>query len=42
VFGGAVADQLFEQGLSIPSGSSITSDELARVVRAVRGVFHAP
>jgi len=41
VFGGAVANQLFEQGLSIPSGSSITSDELARVVRAVRGVFHA-
>lgn len=39
VFGGAVADRLFEQGLSIPSGSAITPDELERVVRAVRGVF---
>ena len=39
VFGGAVSDRLFEQGLCIPSGSALTDTELQRVVDAVRGVF---
>ena len=36
--GGAVADRLFERGLCLPSGSSLTEDERARVVSLVRGV----
>ncbi len=39
VFGGAVADRLFEQGLCIPSGSALTADELQRVIDVVRRVF---
>lgn len=39
VFGGAVADRLFERGLCLPSGSAMTEADLSRVVRAVRGVF---
>jgi len=41
VFGGGVADRLFSQGLCIPSGSAMTQDELARVVRSVRRAFAA-
>jgi dTDP-4-amino-4,6-dideoxygalactose transaminase len=41
VFGGAVADRLFDQGLCIPSGSALTAAELRRVVNAVRSVFPA-
>jgi pyridoxal phosphate-dependent aminotransferase EpsN len=39
VFGGAVADGLFERGLCIPSGSALTTGELQRVVDAIRRVF---
>jgi len=39
VFGGAVADRLFERGLCIPSGSALTAGELQRVVDAIRRVF---
>ncbi|HYR08002.1 MAG TPA: aminotransferase class I/II-fold pyridoxal phosphate-dependent enzyme [Longimicrobium sp.] len=34
--GGAVAADLFERGLCLPSGSSLTEADLARVARAVR------
>ncbi len=39
VRGGQVSERLFEQGLSLPSGSSLTTDDLSRVVNIVRGVF---
>ncbi len=42
VFGGAVSDRLFEQGVCLPSGSALTEEDLQRVVRAVRGVFPRP
>lgn len=35
-FGGAVAEDLFEHGLCLPSGSNLTTDDLERVVVAVR------
>jgi len=34
--GGAVADELFDKGLSLPSGSTLTDDDLARIT----GVIH--
>ena len=36
VRGGAVAARLFEQGLCLPSGSSLTGDDLERIVGIVR------
>lgn len=36
VVGGAVAEDLFERGLRLPSGSSLTEAELCRVVEVVR------
>ncbi|WNG58564.1 aminotransferase class I/II-fold pyridoxal phosphate-dependent enzyme [Archangium gephyra] len=35
--GGAVAEELFQNGLCLPSGSNLTLDDLARVVEVVRG-----
>lgn len=37
--GGAVAEDLFARGLCLPSGSSMTEEELQRVVRIVRRAF---
>ncbi len=37
--GGAVSERLFNQGLCLPSGSSLTEDEQNRVVEIVRAVF---
>ena len=34
--GGAVAAGLFERGLCLPSGSNLTSDDVARVAQAIR------
>jgi len=34
-----VADRLFAEGLCLPSGSSLTDDDLERVVRCTRGVW---
>jgi dTDP-4-amino-4,6-dideoxygalactose transaminase len=34
--GGAVADDLFDCGLCLPSGSNLTTDDLSRVVEVVR------
>jgi len=39
VFGGALADRLFAQGLCLPSGSGMATEDLSRVVAAVRSVF---
>lgn len=39
VFGGAVAEKLFADGLSLPSGSAMTDDDLQRVAAAVRAAF---
>lgn len=36
VIGGAVAEELFERGLCLPSGSNLSDEELERVVDAVR------
>lgn len=38
VRGGAVAQDLFERGLCLPSGSSMTEEERARVVEAIRSL----
>jgi pyridoxal phosphate-dependent aminotransferase EpsN len=35
-FGGAVAEDLFDRGLCLPSGSNLTEGDLARVVEVVR------
>jgi dTDP-4-amino-4,6-dideoxygalactose transaminase len=39
VIGGAVADRLSEQGLRLPSGSSLSDGDLERVIATVRGVL---
>ncbi|MBC7366768.1 MAG: aminotransferase class I/II-fold pyridoxal phosphate-dependent enzyme [Undibacterium sp.] len=36
VFGGAVSERLFENGLCLPSGSNLTTDDLERVVEVMR------
>jgi dTDP-4-amino-4,6-dideoxygalactose transaminase len=41
VVGGAVAARLFERGLCLPSGSSLTEEDLERVVHRVRAVHEA-
>ncbi len=42
VVGGRVSDQLFATGLCLPSGSSLTRTQLARVVRAVKKAIEVP
>lgn len=39
VIGGEVAEDLFERGMSLPSGSSLTEEDLARITGIVRGSF---
>jgi pyridoxal phosphate-dependent aminotransferase EpsN len=36
VFGGAVSERLFREGLCLPSGSSLRAEEQARVISAIR------
>ena len=36
-FGGAVAEDLFDRGLCLPSGSNLTEGDLQRVVAVVVG-----
>jgi len=36
--GGAVAEELFERGLCLPSGSNLSEADLARVVGVIRQV----
>jgi dTDP-4-amino-4,6-dideoxygalactose transaminase len=38
-YGGAVAERLFARGICLPSGSSMTNEDLYRVSEAVHGVF---
>lgn len=38
VVGGAVAEDLFAQGLCLPSGCNLTEADLSRVVGAVRSL----
>lgn len=40
-FGGAVAEDLFSRGICLPSSSSLTGEEQARVIQAVRGACRA-
>jgi len=40
VYGGAVSERLFENGLCLPSGSNLTDSDLQRVAEAVRKVFN--
>ena len=37
IFGGEVAEDLFNRGLCLPSGSNLTDSDLQRVVDVVRG-----
>ncbi|MEI2638450.1 MAG: DegT/DnrJ/EryC1/StrS family aminotransferase [Microthrixaceae bacterium] len=37
--GGAVADDLFDSGVCLPSGSTLTDADLDRVIAALRGVL---
>ncbi len=39
--GGEVAEELFERGLCLPSGSSLTNSQRERIVRGFRAVFGA-
>jgi pyridoxal phosphate-dependent aminotransferase EpsN len=38
-YGGEVAQDLFERGLCLPSGSALTDEQLARVVAVIRQVY---
>ncbi|PTL81099.1 DegT/DnrJ/EryC1/StrS aminotransferase family protein [Vitiosangium sp. GDMCC 1.1324] len=38
--GGGVAEELFQNGLCLPSGSNLTPDDLARVVEVMKAVPH--
>jgi len=40
--GGKVSDELFDRGVCLPSGSSLTDDDLSRVVAALRKVLVGP
>ncbi len=40
-YGDGLAEQLFDQGLCLPSGSSLSDDEFARVTRGLRNVLEA-
>lgn len=42
VVGGAVGEHLFEYGLCLPSGSSLTDEDRARVIRAIRSTPRRP
>jgi pyridoxal phosphate-dependent aminotransferase EpsN len=40
--GGAIAENLFERGLCLPSGSNLTIEELQRVIHAITAIHHSP
>jgi dTDP-4-amino-4,6-dideoxygalactose transaminase len=37
VIGGEVAEDLFERGLCLPSGTAMTEEDINRVVEVIRG-----
>jgi len=39
VVGGPVAEELFEKGLCLPSGTAMTDEDLERVIEVLRGCF---
>lgn len=39
-FGGKVAEELFEKGLCLPSGSNMNEEEVNRVINGIKRVFH--
>ena len=39
VVGGAVSEELFERGLSLPSGTALTQEDLKRIVRIIRKLY---
>ncbi len=39
IFGGAVSERLFGQGLCLPSGSDLSQEDLERIVREIRSCF---
>jgi dTDP-4-amino-4,6-dideoxygalactose transaminase len=39
VVGGEVAEDLFERGLCLPSGSNMTEADMGRIEKALRGIF---
>jgi dTDP-4-amino-4,6-dideoxygalactose transaminase len=41
MFGGAVSERLFREGLCLPSGSSLAEEDQARVVATIRGMCRA-
>lgn len=38
--GGAIAEDLFERGLCLPSGSNLTTEDLERVIQAIAKIHH--
>jgi dTDP-4-amino-4,6-dideoxygalactose transaminase len=40
-FGGEVAEDLFDRGLCLPSGSNLSDEDLARVIQAIKQVYSA-
>jgi dTDP-4-amino-4,6-dideoxygalactose transaminase len=38
-YGGSVAEKLFEEGLCLPSGSNLTTEELKSVSEKIKGIF---
>jgi pyridoxal phosphate-dependent aminotransferase EpsN len=39
--GGAIAQDLFEHGLCLPSGSNLTSEDLERVIQAITEIHYS-
>jgi dTDP-4-amino-4,6-dideoxygalactose transaminase len=39
-YGGRVAEQLFEEGLCLPSGSNLTDEDRMRIKKAILEFFH--
>ncbi|MCB1256844.1 MAG: aminotransferase class I/II-fold pyridoxal phosphate-dependent enzyme [Microthrixaceae bacterium] len=40
--GGAVSDDIFDRGVCLPSGSTLTDEDLERVIAALRGALAGP
>jgi dTDP-4-amino-4,6-dideoxygalactose transaminase len=38
-YGSGVGEELFDQGLCLPSGSNLTQEDLERVVRIIQSLF---
>jgi dTDP-4-amino-4,6-dideoxygalactose transaminase len=38
-YGGTIAEELFETGLCLPSGSNLTNDDRERIAKVIKAVF---